>query len=94
MDVGGIKIKVTAARVSATYQASPPALVKGLLAGFVTRTAAMEATLPSAAGPTVAGDSLSTYIRQRDYDQSASPNGEDGFWMYMNFVAKPIDYEP
>lgn len=94
MDVGGIKIKVTAAQVSATYQADPPALVKGLLAGYVTETAAMEAKLPSDAGPTVAGDSLSTYIRQRDYDRDSSPTGEDGFWMYMNFVAKPIDYEP
>jgi hypothetical protein len=94
MDLGGIKINVTAARVSATYQAQPPGLVKGLLAGFVTRAAAEQATLPSGAGPMVGGDSLDMYIRMRDYDQSASPNGQDGFWMYLNFVAKPITYTP
>ena len=92
MDLGGIKVQVTAGRVSATYQQA--GLVRGLLAGFVTRAAAMQATLPSDAGPGVAGDSLSTYIRARDYDQNASPNGQDGFWMYLNFVAKPIDYTP
>jgi hypothetical protein len=94
MDLGGIKIKVTAARVGASYQAQPQGLVKGLLAGFVTRAAAMEAVLPADAGPMVAGDTLATYIRQRDYDQSASPNGQDGFWMYLNFVAKPTAYTP
>lgn len=94
MDLGGIKVDVTAARVSATYQSQPAGLVKGLLAGFVTRRAAEQATLPNDAGPTVGGDSLSMYIRMRDYDQSASPNGEDGFWMYLNFVAKPIAYTP
>lgn len=94
MDLGGIKINVTAARVSATYQAQPAGLIKGLLAGFVTRTAAEQATLPSGAGPMVGGDSLDMYIRMRDYDQSASPNGQDGFWMYLNFVAKPITYTP
>jgi hypothetical protein len=94
MDLGGIKVQVTAARVSATYQGQPAALVKGLLAGFVTRAAAMQAILPADAGPMVAGDSLATYIRMRDYDQSSSPNGEDGFWMYLNFVAKPITYAP
>ena len=94
MDLGGIKINVTAARVSATYQAQPAGLVKGLLAGFVTRAAAEQATLPNDAGPTVGGDSLAMYIRMRDYDESASPNGQDGFWMYLNFVAKPIMYTP
>jgi hypothetical protein len=94
MDLGGIKIDVTAARVSATYQGQPAGLVKGLLAGFVTRRAAEQATLPTASGSMVGGESLSTYIRMRDYDQSASPNGEDGFWMYLNFVAKPIAYTP
>ena len=94
MDLGGIKIDVTAARVSATYQAQPAGLVKGLLAGFVTRAAAEAAKLPNDAGPMVGGDSLSMYIRMRDYDQSASPNGQDGFWMYLNFVAKPIAYTP
>jgi hypothetical protein len=92
MDLGGIKVQVTAGRVSATYQQA--GLVRGLLAGFVTRAAAMAATLPADLGPMTAGDSLATYIRSRDYDQSSSPNGQDGFWMYLNFVAKPIEYMP
>jgi hypothetical protein len=95
IDLGGIKIQVTAARVGATYQMQPrPALTQGLIAGFVTNAAAMAAVVPSSAGPPVAGSSLSTFVRQRDHDQAASPNMQDGFWMYLNFVAEPVQYAP
>ena len=95
MDLGGIKIQVTAARVAATYQLQPRAtLTQGLIAGFVTNAAAMAAIVPSSAGPPVGGSSLSTFVRQRDRDLATSPTMQDGFWIYMNFVAEPAVYEP
>lgn len=95
IDLGGIKIQVTAARVGATYQTQPgPGLTQGLIAGFVTNAAAMAAVVPAEAGPPVGGSSLSTFVRQRDHDLAASPTMQDGFWMYLNFVAEPVQYEP
>jgi hypothetical protein len=95
MDLGGIKIQVIAARVAAAYQLQPRAtLTQGLIAGFVTNAAAMAAIVPSSAGPPVGGSSLSTFVRQRDRDLGASPNMQDGFWLYMNFSAEPALYEP
>jgi hypothetical protein len=94
MDLGGIKIQVTAARIGATYQLQPrAALTQGLIAGFVTNAAAMAAIVPSEAGPPVGGSALSTFVRQRDHDLAMSPNMQDGFWMYLNFVAEPVQYE-
>jgi hypothetical protein len=95
IDLGGIEIQVIAARVGATYQMQPrPGLVQGLIAGFVTNAAAMAAVVPTSAGPPVGGSSLSTFVRQRDHDLAASPTMQDGFWMYLNFVAEPVQYEP
>lgn len=94
-NLGGVEIPVLGARVSATYRTDPtPALTNGLIAGFVTNTAAMRVVLPEAAGPLAAGSSLSNYVRQQDHDLASSPTGEDGFWIYLNFVAQPVEYTP
>lgn len=94
-NLGGVDVSVVGARASATYRAMPePALVNGLIAGFVTNTAAMQARLPEEAGPAAAGSSVSDYVRQQDHDLASSPTGEDGFWIYMNFVAQRIVYTP
>jgi hypothetical protein len=95
IDLGGVSIQVIATRVSATYQTAPSAaLIAGLIAGFVTNAAAMRAILPMNLGAQLAGNPLSNYVRQQDHDLASSPNMQDGFWMYLNFVAKPIDYTP
>jgi len=94
-NLGGVDVPVIGARVSATYQSQPAtALVNGLIAGFVTNTAAMRVILPDEAGPPAAGSSLGDYVRQQDHDLVSSPTGEDGFWIYMNFVAERIEYTP
>jgi hypothetical protein len=94
-DLGGVDVPVIGARVSATYRTQPAmALVDGLIAGFVTNAAAMRATLPAEAGPPAAGTSLSSYVKQQDHDLASSPTGEDGFWIYMNFVAERVEYTP
>jgi hypothetical protein len=93
-NLGGVDVPVVGARVSATYKSQPAtALVNGLIAGFVTNTAAMRAIVPDEAG-LAAGSSLGDYVRQQDHDLASSPTGEDGFWIYLNFVAERIEYTP
>jgi hypothetical protein len=94
VNLGGMTIAFAAARVSATYRGDPPEqLVDGLIAGFVTNTAATRAVLPPDLG-SAAGTPISDYIVKADRDLSTSPTGEDGFWMYLNFVATPITLAP
>jgi hypothetical protein len=94
-DLGGVALPVIGAKLSATYRAQPsPALVNGLLTGFVTNTAAKNAQLPDAAGAPTAGSSFGDFVKQDDHDQASSPSREDGFWIYLNFVAEPIEYTP
>lgn len=94
-NLGGVDVPVIGARVGATYRSAPePALVNGLLAGFVTNTAAMQAQLPAEAGALAPGSSLNSFVKQQDHDPASSPTGEDGFWIYLNFVATRIEYTP
>jgi hypothetical protein len=94
MNLGGIMIEFTATRISATYRGNPTdQLVDGIIVGFVTTAVATHALLPADLGP-YAGTPLNDYIRKEDRDLSTSPNGQDGFWMYLNFVAKPVQYTP
>ena len=91
--LGGIQVPLTAARLAATYQGSPVnALMSGLIAGFLTKQRAMQTSLPDYLGPPLAGTPLSDYLDAKEADMAASPNGEDGFWVYLNFVAKPVTY--
>jgi hypothetical protein len=93
--LGGIAIALTQARLAATYAGTPPSkLMTGLISGFVTKTKAMQALLPSYLGIPLAGTPLSDYLRPEDADKAQSPNGEDGYWLYVNFTAEPITYTP
>jgi hypothetical protein len=95
LDLGGVKIAVTAVQVAAqVQQGAAPKLVTGLLAGFVTSAAAMAAVLPSSAGSMLSGQAFGSFVRRQDYDRDESPNMQDGFWMYMNFTATPVQYMP
>lgn len=95
LDLGGVSLPVLDAKISATYQNQPSAaLANGLLMGFVTGQAAMDAVLPRDLGPPVGGTPFANYVRRQDRDQAQSPNMQDGFWMYLNFVAKPVTYTP
>ena len=92
MNFGGTPLDITAVQVSATYQATPQQLLNGLLFGYVTDAVAMRAILPSDVGPPAAGTPLANYIRATDKDSAESPNGQSGFWIYFNFVARPVGY--
>ncbi len=92
INLGGISIAMTGAQVAASYQGSPPNQLGGLIAGFVTTTKAMQALLPDYLGPGLAGLPITNFLRDQDKDQAQSPNGEDGWWLYLSFVAKPVTY--
>jgi hypothetical protein len=95
LDLGGVSLPVMEAKLSATYQNQPSAaLVGGLLMGFVTSQDAMAAILPRDLGAPIGGTPFLNYVRRQDRDQAESPNMQDGFWMYLNFVAKPVTYTP
>jgi hypothetical protein len=58
----------------------------------LTKAKAAESTLPDFLGPPLAGTMLSEYLKDSDADLTQSPTGEDGYWLYLNFVAEPIQY--
>ena len=93
VNVGGIVIDLTDARISARLeQGSPPRLVDGLLIGFVTESAAAAAVIPSYI-PLLAGMPLTSFIPTEDFDPDTKPGNENGYWLYMNFEADTVDYQ-
>jgi hypothetical protein len=91
INLGGVSIMLTAARIAATYGEAPGGLTHGLLMGYVTQAHAMAALLPDYL-PLLGGTPLTDYLRDQDRDKAHSPNSEDGFWLYINFVAPPVQY--
>lgn len=92
INLGGVSIMLTAARIGATYDGDAPGkLTHGLLMGYVTQAHAMAALLPDYL-PLLGGTPLTDYLRDQDRDKASSPNSEDGFWLYINFVATPVQY--
>lgn len=92
INLGGVSIMLTAARIGATYDGDAPGkLTHGLLMGYVTQAHAMAALLPDYL-PLLGGTPLTDYLRDQDRDKAKSPNSEDGFWLYINFVATPVQY--
>lgn len=92
LSLAGTELAVSTVTVSATYQASPKQLLNGLLTGFVTTAAAMRAILPREVGPPAAGMPIGNFVRSADKDDARSPTGEPGFFIYFNFVAKPVEF--
>jgi hypothetical protein len=92
-NLGGVDVPIIAGQVSASYRPEPaPGLIRGLVSGFVTTAAAKRTILPDDSG--AAPTALNDYVRQADHDLASSPTMEDGFWIYMNFVAESIEYTP
>jgi hypothetical protein len=92
INLGGVSIALTSARIAANYDGDAPGkLEHGLLMGFVTQAHAMAALLPDYL-PLLGGTPLTEYLRDQDRDTTHSPNSEDGFWLYINFVAVPVQY--
>lgn len=92
INLGGIPLPMIAARAAASYEEkSSGRLVNGLLQGFVTVESA-EATLLPAYLPLLGGTAFSSYLSEDERDDSSSPNGQSGWWVYLNFVAEEVVY--
>jgi hypothetical protein len=89
INLGGVTLQLTAARIAASYDGDK--LAHGLLMGFLTDMHAMQALLPDYL-PLLGGTPLTDYLRDQDRDMAQSPNAENGFWLYINFTAIPVDY--
>ncbi len=91
LTLGGAALSVTQVKVSATYQAEPKQLTQGLLTGFVSDDAASRAILPRELGAPAGGMPIGNFVRSADKDTALSPSGQPGFFIYFNFVAKPVE---
>jgi hypothetical protein len=90
MTLGGVPLSMTNTRVAFARTAKN---LTGLITGFVTQSETQQALLPSYV-PVLAGSPLANLLHDTDRDQAQSPNGEDGYWFYVNFEAEPARYDP
>lgn len=92
LEVSGIRLALSSAQVAASYDgAAPDRLVHGLIRGFMTLEDADSALLPDYL-LLLAGSPLSSYLRAEERDDEQSPTGEQGWWVYLNFVAEPLQW--
>lgn len=92
MNVSGIRLELTATQVAASYDgAGPDRLVHGMIRGFLSVDSATSALLPAYL-LLFAGSPLSDYLDAAERDMAESPNGEDGWWVYLGFTAEPVEY--
>ena len=90
VNLGGVQIGMIDARIAATYVgAEPVTMVNGMIRGYVTEAVADAALLPEDV-LLVGGDPLSTLLKDEDMDPG--PNGETGWWFYLNFTAAVVPY--
>jgi cysteine-rich repeat protein len=89
--LGGIAIHLIDGQMAATYAGSAdnPQLTNGLMRGFLSVEAAAGAIIPEQT-PLFGGLSISEMLKVEDKD--TGPNGEDGWWFYMNFSAEKVSY--
>jgi len=89
--LGGIAIHLIDGQMAATYAGSQdaPTLTSGLMRGFLSVDAAAGAVIPAEI-PIVGGMSISEMLKAADKD--TGPNGEEGWWFYMNFSAEEVSY--
>ncbi len=89
--LGGIAIHLIDGQMAATYSGSQdaPTLTSGLMRGFLSIDAAAGAVIPPEV-PLFGGTPIADMLRAEDKD--VGPNGEDGWWFYMNFSAEEVSY--
>ena len=102
LDVAGIDIPLTGARLAANYQGDPATgLVTGLLRGFVSLEAANAVLLPDDL-PLVGGQVLSRFLHNgpsscrsspaRDVGPAIGGGTTTGWWFYLSFTAELVDW--
>jgi cysteine-rich repeat protein len=104
VNVGGLVLTLNASRIAAQYSpaGSPTGLIQGVLSGFISEADAKATLFPSSipllgnqplykalADAKRSGSSCATHS---DRDVGKGPNGEDGFWFYLNFTAQKVQW--
>ena len=108
INLGGVVVTLTNARMSATYGAgaTPVRLINGVVVGFISEAEARATTFDPAL-PLVGGDTLYQHladggapgsacesITSFTTDDSDTVAGTNGFWLHLNFVAALVDWTP
>jgi cysteine-rich repeat protein len=102
IDLNGVPIVLTDARIAATYVGNPAnQMANGLIRGFLTETRANNTILPSSL-PLVGGQPLSVLLPGGDPPgprRNCAPfsdrdvyNGVRGWWFYFNFPARRVTW--
>lgn len=89
--LGDIDLAMEDARIAATYDADPATRLTGLIRGFVSQATADAALIPDDVA-VVGGQPISSLLV--DGDKDTGPNGGDGWYFYLNFVADEVPYTP
>jgi len=90
--LGSLTVPLIEAQLAATYVGDPATeLEGGLVRGYLTQAAADASIIPDDIA-VVGGMPLSAILRVEDKD--TGPDGEDGWWFYINFTAEKVDYTP
>jgi len=88
--LGGVVLNLEYVRFGASYAGDPiDTLDSGLIAGFMTEETAAATILPDDL-PAVGGSPLTSLLSSSDQD--VGPEGEDGWWFYLNFTAETVSY--
>ena len=92
LNLGGIPITLSDARVASTYSGNPAqTTINGLLMGFVSEATANTTIIPSTF-PVVGGQPLSSILpggtgNCAGHSDKDTNNGVPGWWFYLNFTA-------
>ncbi len=90
VQLGSITLTLEDARIAASYAGDPAtSLTSGLIMGFVTEAQASATILPEDL-LVVGGKPLTELLKAEDKD--TGPNGDPGWWFYLNFTAQPVPY--
>lgn len=98
LELGGIPITLSDARIAATWSGSPPdQLLNGLVRGFISEADADATILPESLA-IIGGQPLSSILPggtdncAAHSDMDTGPNNEPGWYFYLNFTAVDVPY--
>ena len=88
--LGEVVLGMMDGQISADYSGDPAdQLVNGLIRGFVTEDVARMVRLPPDE-LLVGGQPVANLLQ--DADKDVGPNGETGWWFYLNFTAQTVPW--
>ncbi len=97
--ISGVEVTLTDARAAATYVADHDVLKFGSIVGFLSEKTADKLTLPDHI-PFAGGKPLSSLFPggknncSNADDRDEGPGGESGWYLYLNFEAETVEFDP